>query len=378
MCSEAPDGAAHPCARHPASAGSSSPRHSPRSSPCPPAPRRPRSTSPALNGSFAGGTGGWTSTSSCAPLCTVTNAFDPAPARAARARRPSSTRRSPGLLGGLASGTSTWTSPSFTWTSPQPASATPLARAQGRDRRPARRSEAPRARACSCATSPPGRPRRSRARRSRPPTRRSPTHSLAIDSVAARAGALLPRAADDEPRRRRAAQRHPRLLRRRRASPATSSTAGGTGTPAPAAPAAGTGGATGTRLRLGTPPAGPAAGTRPLRLAAPREVRFTPGRRGDVRVRATRAGKPVARLVVTLRFGARDAARHDGPRRLRLAHAHAPRPRAAAHHVPRGRGDRDDLGEGARVSARDDAFDNGLPFRRRVLLGAFVAGLALV
>ena len=30
------------------------------------------------------------------------------------------------------------------------------------------------------------------------------------------------------------------------------------------------------------------------------------------------------------------------------------------------------------MSVREDTFDNGLPFRRRVLLGAFVAGLALV
>ena len=46
-----------------------------------------------LNGGFTGGTDGWTSTASCAPLCSVTNGFDPAGASDPDRPR-SSTRRS--------------------------------------------------------------------------------------------------------------------------------------------------------------------------------------------------------------------------------------------------------------------------------------------
>jgi hypothetical protein len=76
-----------------------------------------------LNGTFASGAGGWSSASSCAPLCSVTSAIDPGPG----AGEPGSARVTyttlAGLLGGLASGTSTWTSPSFTWKQTVPDSA---------------------------------------------------------------------------------------------------------------------------------------------------------------------------------------------------------------------------------------------------------------
>jgi hypothetical protein len=79
---------------------------------------------PALDATFAAGPAGWTSTSSCAPLCSVANAVDPN----AGASEPGSAAviytSLGGLLGGLAAGTSTWTSPSFTWTNASPAHAT--------------------------------------------------------------------------------------------------------------------------------------------------------------------------------------------------------------------------------------------------------------
>ena len=63
----------------------------------------------------------------------------------------------------------------------------------------------------------------------------------------------------------------------------------------------GNGGANGSGSDPATP-AGPAAAL-PMRLAAPRVVRFTPGRSVTIRIRATRGGKPVKRVVVTLRVG---------------------------------------------------------------------------
>ena len=64
----------------------------------------------------------------------------------------------------------------------------------------------------------------------------------------------------------------------------------------------GTGGSTGSNSGT-SPPAGPGK-IPPVRLSAPLEVRFKPGRAVTIRVRATRAGKPVARVAVTFRFGA--------------------------------------------------------------------------
>ena len=166
-----------------------------------------------LNGGFSGGTDGWTSTASCAPLCSVTNGFDPAGASDPGSASVVYTTLG-GLLGGLATGTSTWTSPSFTWTNPEPGERLAHAPAQGRDRRSAHA--------------------RRHRERSRPAARRHGRNdhdarqrgdlggryvvrqALARDrAVAARAGALLPRRADDEPRGRRPAERRPRLLRRR-------------------------------------------------------------------------------------------------------------------------------------------------------------------
>ena len=77
----------------------------------------------ALDGTFAGGAGGWSATSSCAPLCSVTSAIDPGPGAGELGSASVTYTTLAGLLGGLASGTSTWTSPSFTWTDATPDSA---------------------------------------------------------------------------------------------------------------------------------------------------------------------------------------------------------------------------------------------------------------
>jgi hypothetical protein len=83
----------------------------------------------------------------------------------------------------------------------------------------------------------------------------------------------------------------------------------------------GTPGGTGGTDPGGTPPAG--GGTNALlRLLAPHLVRFTPGHAISVRVRATRAGKAVSRLIVTLRMGKttrRMSTGSDGYASIRLA-----------------------------------------------------------
>ena len=133
------------------------------------------------------GRSGWTSTPSCAPLCSVANAVDPN----AGASEPGSAAviytSLGGLLGGLAAGTSTWTSPSFTWTNAPPGACHPLVRAQGRDRRPPQRGRQ-RPPASSCTTSPPVISRRSRAERSPPPRARSSRQTFAVDPGLLRTG----------------------------------------------------------------------------------------------------------------------------------------------------------------------------------------------
>ena len=250
-----------------------------------------------LNGGFTGGTDGWTSTAACAPLCSVTNGFDPSGASGPGSASVVYTTLG-GLLGGLATGSSTWTSPSFTWTSPEPASAslslarkaavgglltlggTVSARVQLRDVTAGTittlASEAISAADTSFAK-----------------------HSLAIEPSLLAEGhsyrvllttnlavaALLSgvRVSYDD------------VAITGIVADAGSGGTGSTGT------SGGNGGASGSGPDPATP-AGPAAAL-PMRLAAPRVVRFTPGRSVTIRIRATRGGKPVKRLVVTLRMG---------------------------------------------------------------------------
>ena len=267
------------------------------------------SDAPALAGTFANGAGGWVSTSSCAPLCSVANTIDPGPGASDPGSATVIYTTLAGLLGGLASGTSTWTSPSFTWSGAAPDHATvSLARKAsisgllvGRRLREFPHSA--------------GRPdvRSTRDGRGRGHLHRRSgirhAHGGAR-SVPLEGGALLPAPPHDEPLGRGAPERHPGLLRRR--TPERDDDGDGDGGRAAAAMVAprGTGG--------GNPVVtSPKSGSAPsaLRLLAPAGVRFTRGRPLTVRVRATRAGKAAGHLVITLRVATmarRITTRRDG------------------------------------------------------------------
>jgi hypothetical protein len=254
----------------------------------------------AVNGAFADGAGGWLSTSACAPLCSVTNTVD----SAAGASTPGSATvvytTLAGLLGGVASGTSTWTSPSFTWANATPDSAA-LAFArkasisnllavggsatmwlQLRDQTSGTLTTIASDGISSAEAS-------------------FSTHSLPIDpsllhqghsyrllvTTNLAAAALLSniRVSYDDIG-----------LSATIAGGATGSTAGTPGSSGSGDPAgSGVGGAPAAG-GSGTP-----SGTAALRLTTPATVRFSPGRRIVMRVRATRAGKPVAGVAVTMR-----------------------------------------------------------------------------
>ena len=262
---------------------------------------------PGLNGSFAGGTGGWTSTSSCAPLCTVTNAFDPAVGASGPGSASVVYTALSGLLGGLASGTSTWTSPSFTWASPRPASA---------------RLSLARKAAIGALLNVGG---SASVRVQLRDVTAGTTTTIASDGLSAAETAFAAHSIAIDPSLLEQWHSYRVLLTTNMAAaallsgirvsyddialtgdiedgPKGTTGSGGTG---------GTGGATGSNPGS-TPPAGPGK-IPPVRLSAPLEVRFTPGRTMKIRVRATRAGKAVARIAVTFRFGASTRRVTTGP-----------------------------------------------------------------
>ena len=257
-----------------------------------------------LNGTFAGGAGGWTSSSSCAPLCSVTSAIDPGPGAAEPGSASVTYTTLAGLLGGLASGTGTWTSPSFTWTQGVPDSAVV--------------SYARRAAIAGLLTV--GGTASSRLQ----------LHDLTTDTLTTLASESISTA--DPSFSERSISIKPSLLVQSHAyrlvlttslsaaallsgiqvayddvdltaavtSPAGSgggdpSGSGGTGQPA------GSGSGSGSGDPQSSGGGGSKAG---IRLVAARVVRYRPGRTVTVRVRATRAGKGVAGLAVTLRLGA--------------------------------------------------------------------------
>ena len=170
----------------------------------------------ALNGSFAGGDGGWSSTSACAPLCTVTNTVDGGPGASTPGSATAVYTTLAGLLGGLASGTSTWTSPGFTWANATPESAvlTFARRASIDSLLAAGGSAALRLQLRDQTT---GTLTTLASDGISTADASFSTHSLPIDPSLLQPGAQLPAARDDELRRRRAAQQHPRLVRRHRA-----------------------------------------------------------------------------------------------------------------------------------------------------------------
>ena len=258
---------------------------------------------PALNGGFASGTGGWTSTASCAPLCSVTNAFDPTAGASSPGSASVVYTALSGLLGGLASGTSTWTSPSFTWTSPRPTSASlSLARKAAIGGLLAVGGSATiRVQLRDLAT--------------------GTTTTIASDGITTADSAFVGHTLAIDPSLLEQGRSYRVLLTTNFAAAAllsgirvsyddialTGAVAGAGGTTG----SGGNGGTTGSGGNGGSDGSKPGAtaptalgATQPLRLAAPRVVRFAPGRAVRVRVLATRGGKPVARLAVTLRVGA--------------------------------------------------------------------------
>lgn len=255
----------------------------------------------ALNGSFASGAGGWTSSSACAPLCTVTSTVDPGAGAATPGSASVVYSALSGLLGGLASGTSTWTSPGFTWTVATPDDAvitfsrkaaigsllavggTTTVRVQLRDQTT------------------------------------STTTTLATDSLSAPDAAFETRSLTFDPTLLREGHGYRVLLTTSLAAAALLSnirisyddigltasvaTSGGGTADGDGAPAGGDGSqAPGSASQPGSGAAAPDAA--PLRLAAPASILYAPGRRVVLRVRATRAGRPVAGVAVTLRAGA--------------------------------------------------------------------------
>ncbi len=279
----------------PLSAGSSWPPCSPW--PCSRLPRRWRQTFgvAALDGTFADGGAGWTSTSSCAPLCTVATTVDPG----AGAGEPGSATviytSLGGLLGGLASGTSTWTSPSFTWTSATPASASLAfarraaiggllsaggsagARFQLRDLTSGKLTTIDGGSIAAAETS-------------------FVTHVLTVDPALFQQGHAY-RLVITTNLAAAALLSNVRVSYDDIALTATvdeQGTAGGTG--------GGDGTGPGTTGGSGSGSGTPGAKTA-LHLLVPRAVRFAPGRALTLRVRATRAGKAVGGLAVTLRVG---------------------------------------------------------------------------
>ena len=215
---------------------------------------------------------------------------------------------------------------------------------------------------------------------SRPPSARSSrSRSLSIPACSDRGTATA--CCDDEPRGGGAAEQHPRRLRRHRAD--GDRRAAGRRQRRTAA-------AGGPRRRARQAPAPAAAARTALRLLAPRPraLLARPARRaaraGDPR---RHRGGPLASRCGSAQRVRRVTTGRDGSASLRLLR----RDRAAApRHVPGRRGDGLDLCCGprareirdaprrARPRGLENAFDNVLPFRRRVLLGALVAGLALV
>jgi hypothetical protein len=260
----------------------------------------------ALNGSFASGSGGWSWTSSCAPLCTVTNTVDDGPGATTPGSATVVYTTLAGLLGGLASGTSTWTSPSFTWGDATPESAALVF---------ARRASISSLLAVGGSAT---------VRLQLRDLTSGTLTTLMTDGISAADASFSTHLLSIDPSLLRQDHSYRLLVTTNLAAAALLSNIrisfddiGLTATIA--APASGgssgTGGTGGTGGSgdpvgsgvSGNPGAGgagtPATGSTALRLTAAATVRFSPGRTVALRVRATRAGKAVSNLVVTLRMG---------------------------------------------------------------------------
>ncbi|MDX6621664.1 MAG: hypothetical protein QOK36_4050 [Gaiellales bacterium] len=254
----------------------------------------------ALNGSFAAGDGGWSSASACAPLCTVTNTVDGGPGASTPGSATAVYTTLAGLLGGLASGTSTWTSPGFVWANATPESAVLTF---------ARRASISSLLAAGGAAT--------LRLQLRDQTTGTLT-TLATDGLTTADASFSAHSLPIDPSLLRQAHSYRLLVTTSFAAAAllsnirvsfddiglsatiAAATTGATPGGGDSSDPVGRGGifvaATGS---AGTQ----AAGIPALRLTAAVAVRFSPGRRVALRVRATRAGLPAANVVITLRLG---------------------------------------------------------------------------
>jgi len=247
---------------------------------------------PALSSTFADGTDGWTATSSCAPLCSVTNAFDPDSGASGPGSATVIYTTLAGLLGGLASGTSTWTSPSFTWPSAAPDHAAVSL---------ARKAAVGGLLAVGGSAS---------SRIQLDDLTAGTVTTISTDGISTADSSFVTRTVSLDPSLLK--QAHSYRLRLTTNLSASGLLSGirvsyddvslsGTGSTAGTGDAGGTGGTGGTG---GAGPGGtaPGAGGTPgqLRLAAPAVLRFRRGHAITLHVRATRNGKAVAHLVVTM------------------------------------------------------------------------------
>jgi hypothetical protein len=267
----------------------------------------------ALSSTFADGAGGWTATSACAPLCSVTNAID----SGAGASGPGSAAviytTLAGLLGGLATGTSTWTSPSFTWTAAAPDQATfSFAR-----------------KASITALLSVGGSASSRIQLD--DLTAGTLATIASEGITTADSSFVTHTISLDPSLLKQAHSYKLLLTTNLSAAALLSGIRVayddvllSGTSAPSGGTGGTGGTGGgdPGTHPGTDPAGGGNPPGALRLLAPAVVHFKRGHAITVRVRATRAGKAVGHLVVTLRLAnstRRVSTGQDGSASIRLS-----------------------------------------------------------
>jgi len=268
---------------------------------------------PALSSTFADGADGWTATASCAPLCSVTNAVDPDSGASGPGSATVIYTTLAGLLGGLATGTSTWTSPSFTWPSAAPDHATVSL---------ARKAAVSGLLAVGGSVS---------SRIQLDDLTAGSVTVIATDAISTADSSFVTRTVSLDPSLLE--QAHSYRLRLTTNLSATALLSGirmsyddvslsGTSSAPGTGDAGGTGGNGGTG---GTGPGAtsPGAGGAPgaLRLAAPAVLRFRRGQAVTLRVRATRNGKAVAHLVVTLGLAKRTrriSTGRDGSAAVRL------------------------------------------------------------
>jgi hypothetical protein len=255
---------------------------------------------PAIESTFSDGAGNWTATSACAPLCSVTNTIDASSGASSPGSASVVYTTLGGLLGGLATGTSTWKSPSFTWSSASPDHATLSF---------ARKAAVSSLLAVGGSAS---------SRIQLDDLTTDTTTTVVTQGISAADTSFVARAQSIDPSLLKQSHSYSLLVTTNLSAAALlsnirvayddinlvgtveSAGAGGAGGTGGTGDAGGTGG-TGGGAGAGTPGGAAAAGA--LRLSAPRVVHFQRGRSVTLRVRAARAGKAVNHLAISVRFG---------------------------------------------------------------------------